>query len=89
MGNHNSYAVATLGVITAAAFLLSKRTLLMHEAQSFIRVMTPFIGRETQCKFGANARTVFCARFFHCPPATPVWWVCERPAWVFFEQMSH
>lgn len=43
----------------------------------------------TTCKFGANDRSVVCARFFHCPPATPVWCVCCLPAAVFLLQRSH
>ena len=68
---------------------LSLRMRLMHLAQAWIRVGVPLIGRVTQCRLGANVRDVFCARFFHCPPATPGWWVCCRPAWVFFVQISH
>lgn len=32
---------------------------------------------------------VVCARFFHCPPATPAWWVWDRPRDDFFSQSSH
>lgn len=31
---------------------------------------------------------VVCALFFHCPPATPVWWVWERPMEDFLLQSS-
>jgi hypothetical protein len=63
---NNSYFVAN------AAFLRSNLERLIHLAHDRTRVATPFIGIVTQCKFGANDLNVFWARFFHCPPATPV-----------------
>lgn len=60
----------------------------MHFAQAFIRVLFPFRGKVIQCKFGLKLRSVIGARFFHCPPATPAWWVCCLPAYVFLPHRS-
>lgn len=44
----------------------------MHLVQARILVMIPAIGNDISWRFGLNDRVVVCARFFHCPPATPV-----------------
>lgn len=73
----------------AAAFLaLSKRMRLMHLVHARTDTMTPATGSVTRWMLGANDRLVVWARFFHWPPATPVWWVCCLPARVFLTQIS-
>ena len=58
----------------------------MHFVQRRTCFATSPIMILTFWRFGANAFAVFGARFFHRPPATPLWCVCERPINIPFPQ---
>jgi len=65
---------------------MSFLTLFKQLAHSLTRFSFLFSMIDKRTKLTLKILWVFGARFFHLPPATPRWWVCDRPKRTVFPQ---